>query len=166
MASGERPFWRRIIAAQYKLYDRMRHRSAFEVAGQPATGRGFEEFRPFRQCLLITFKRSGDAVPAPVNFGLSEDGKLYVRTEADSAKVRRLRRAPEVRVCPCTFRGKPRGPVVEGRARVVPESEHRAAYATVASNWDLASRVFEGIVDRIGVPVTYVEITPAPDSVG
>src|SRR5205807_1092134 len=103
MAQGKGRFWRSIIALQYKIYDRMRHRAAFEVAKVPGAAPDFEGFRRFRQCLVVTFKRSGEPVPAPVNFGLSADGRLYFRTEADVAKVRRLRRDPHVRVCPCTF---------------------------------------------------------------
>ena len=71
--------------------------------------RGFEHLRGHKYCLLVTYKRSGEPVPTPVWFGLG-DGKLYVRSEAGVAKVRRIRNDPRVRVAPCTVRGKPLGP--------------------------------------------------------
>ena len=39
---------------------------------------------------LVTFRRSGDAVQTPVWFA-AYDGKLYVFSEADAWKVKRLR---------------------------------------------------------------------------
>ena len=155
------PLPSRVMALQYKLYDRMRHRKAFEVARQEGVAGDFEGFRGARQCLVVTFKRSGEGVPTPVNFGLSDDGRLYFRSEPHVAKVRRIQRDPHVRVCPCSFRGKPLGPLVEGRARVLPESENERAYSIVASNWRSDMRPFEKTLDRIGVPEVYVEVTPA-----
>src|SRR5918999_1140222 len=105
------------MAAQYGLYDRMRHRRAFEIGRGGGAEIDFPSFRDARQCLIVTFKRSGEAVPTPVNFGLSDDGRLYFRSEPHVAKIRRLRHDPRVRVCPCSFRGKPRGAMVEGTAR-------------------------------------------------
>ena len=151
----------RFMALQYRLYDRMRHRRAFEVARERGTARDFEGLRGARQCLVVTFKRSGEPVPTPVNFGLSDDGRLYFRSEPHVAKVRRIRNDPHVRVCACNMRGKPRGEVAEGTARVLPESEHERAKAIVAANWRADMRPFERTLDRIGVPETYVEITPA-----
>lgn len=110
---------------------------------------------------MITFKRSGEPVPTPVNFGLSDDGRLYFRSEPHVAKIRRLERNPQVRLCPCSFRGKPRGELVEARARVLPASEDGRARAIVASNWRVEMKGFERTLDRIGVPEVYVEVTPA-----
>src|SRR5919106_5880528 len=104
---------------QYRVLDRMRHRRAFEVADQPGTAPDFEGLRGARQGLIVPFKRSGEAVPTPVNIGVSDEGKLYFRAEPRSAKVRRIRRDPHVRVCASDMRGKPRGPLAEGTARFV-----------------------------------------------
>jgi PPOX class probable F420-dependent enzyme len=142
------------------MFDRMRHRRAFEVAGEQGTHADFEDLRGARQCLIVTFKRSGDAVPTPVNFGLSEDGMLYFRSEPRSAKVRRIRRDPHVRVCACNMRGKPTGPVVEGTARVVSESEKLRADSIVASNWSPGMKVLERGLDRLPLELAYVEVKP------
>ena len=149
------------MALQYKVNDGMRHRRAFEVAREHGTAHDFESFRGARQCLLVTFKRSGEPVPTPVNFGLSADGRLYFRSEPHVAKIRRLRRDPHVRVCPCSFRGKPRGPLVEASARVLPESENQRADEIIDSNYRRDMRLVERGYDRMGVRMAYVEVTPA-----
>lgn len=149
------------MALQYKVYDRARHRRAFEVAAQEGAATDFEALRGARQCLVVTFKRSGEPVPTPVNFGLSDEGKLYFRSEPHTAKIARMRRDPHVRVGPCNMRGKPLGPLTEANARILPDAEHERAYEVLASNWDPASKVLEHGLDRIGVPAAYVELTPA-----
>ena len=149
------------MALQYKVNDGMRHRRAFEVAREHGTAHDFESFRGARQCLLVTFKRSGEPVPTPVNFGLSADGRLYFRSEPHVAKIRRLRRDHHVRVCPCSFRGKPRGPLVEASARVLPESENQRADEIIDSNYRRDMRLVERGYDRMGVRMAYVEVTPA-----
>ncbi len=67
---------------------------------------------------LVTYRRSGAAVPTPLWF-VEEGGVLYVRTPAKSGKVKRLRDNPRVRVAPSDGRGNPKGAWVDGRARVV-----------------------------------------------
>jgi PPOX class probable F420-dependent enzyme len=151
----------RLIDAQYRVYDRMRHPRAFEVAREPGTATGFESLRGVRQALVVTFKRSGEPVPTPVNFGLGDDGLLYFRSEPRVAKIRRIRNDPHVRVCACNFRGKPTGPVAEGSARVLPPDEERRAYDALDANWGAGSRPYEKIADRLPVELVYVEVTPA-----
>jgi PPOX class probable F420-dependent enzyme len=151
----------RFMALQYRLYDRVRHRRAFEVARQPGEARSFDGFRGARQALMVTFKRSGEPVPTPVNFGLSDNRRLVFRSEPHVAKVKRIRHDPHVRVCPCNLRGKPRGPVVEGLARILPESESERAHDALESNWRPEMKLFERAGDRLGVPTVYIEVSPA-----
>jgi uncharacterized protein len=150
----------RIMAAQYKLFHAIRHPQALEAARRSGTRRDFAGFESARQCLFVSFKRSGEPVPTPVNFALS-DGQLYFRSEPHVAKIKRLRRDRHVRVCPCSARGKPLGPMVEATARVLPESERERSYEIVASNWRADTWLIERAYDLIGVPTVYVEVTPA-----
>lgn len=160
--SGARklPLPSRIMAVQYRVFDRMRHPQAYEVAAREGSGRDFEAFRGVRQALVVTFRRDGTPVPTPVNFGLSEDGTLIFRSEPHVAKVKRLARDPHVRVCPCNVRGKPLADVVEATARILPEPEVPRAYEVVAANWSLPVRAIEVGYDRIGVPMAYIEVVP------
>ena len=160
VTSAKLPLPSRIMALQYKVYDRMRHPLAFEVAREEGTAKDFEGFRGARQALVVTFKRSGEPVPTPINFGLSEDGKLYFRSEPHVAKVRRIKNDPHVRVCPCNMRGNPTGALVEGTARVMPQSEDDRCHAILEANWRADMKLVERTFDRISVPEVYVEISP------
>lgn len=133
---------------------------ARRAAAEPGTATGFDSFEGHGYALLTSFRRSGEAIPTPVWFGIS-GGKLYVRTEADSAKVKRIRANPHVRVAPCNARGRPAGQAVEAQARIVEDpSEQEAAEREIQANYGVGRRVFESAVDRVGVVATYLEIEP------
>lgn len=64
---------------------------------------------------IETFRRNGQGVKTPVWF--TQDGEtLYVRTVADSGKVKRVRNNGTVRVVPCEANGTPTGEWVAARA--------------------------------------------------
>src|SRR6478672_8660950 len=71
---------------------------------------------------LTSFKRDGTGVPTPVWFA-SDDSHLLVETDADSYKVKRIRRDPHVRVALCDARGRRHGESVEADARILSEDE-------------------------------------------
>lgn len=146
----------------FRGMDKLRVPEAFDI-GEPS-GTDFTGFDRYHQILLVTFKRSGEAMPSPINHGVA-DGKLYVRTDASTGKVKRIRNNSRVLVVASNLRGKPSGPVVAGVARVLDESETAHADAVIAANWSRPMKVFERALDRgsqaMGTPVAYIEITPA-----
>ncbi len=148
----------------YRFYDRLRHRKAFEVAGSPGTAGDFSALSGHKYALLVTFRRSGEPVPTPVWFGVDDRGRMYFRSEPRTAKVRRIRNDPHVRVAPCNARGKPVGPLAEGRARVLPASDNAHAEATIQSNYGLGRRLYEAPVDRSGMELVYVEVAPGEEA--
>ena len=115
----------KLLDLQNRFYDRLRSRAAHGAAKQSTTG-SFDHLKGRKYALIVTFKRDGEAVPTPVWFGLDDEGRLYFRTGPEVAKLRRIRNNPRVLVAPCTVRGKPLGPSVEGTARELPaeEKEH------------------------------------------
>jgi PPOX class probable F420-dependent enzyme len=151
----------RRLNLQNRFYDAIRSRSARRAADGTATRGSFDSLRGHKYGLVVTFKRDGTGVPTPVWFGLDEAGRLYFRTGADVAKVRRLRRDPRVLVAPCTVRGKPLEPSIEGTARVITPEEKEHAEAAIQSNYGLGRRLYEGAADAVGGDEVYVEITPA-----
>src|SRR5512132_2218169 len=70
---------------------------------------------------ITTFRRDGAPVSVPV-WCAADNGALLVFSEADSWKVRRIRRNGHVRIAPCSARGKPRGPAVDADAGLVEET--------------------------------------------
>jgi PPOX class probable F420-dependent enzyme len=149
----------RLAELSNRFYDRLRRRDARKAAEGEAAARGFDHLSGHSYCLVVTYKRSGEAVPTPVWFGVDGQGRLYFRTFAPSAKVKRIRNQPRVRIAPCTMRGKPQGPAAEGTARVVGSGEEAHAEEAIQSNYGLFRRAYEktgGNADAV-----YVEVTPA-----
>lgn len=72
-----------------------------------------------RYISLTTRRRDGSLVSTPV-WVVSDDGRrLLVWTHASTWKVKRIRRDPCVLVAKSNYRGRERGPRLEGHARVV-----------------------------------------------
>ena len=96
---------------------------------------------------LETFKRSGLGVKTPVWF-VQEGPSLYVRTGAESGKVKRVRNNGRVRVVVSDAMGAPRGEWVEGTARLVEAEEADRAsrlaarkYGAMKIGFDLMNRL-------------------------
>ncbi|HWX95975.1 MAG TPA: PPOX class F420-dependent oxidoreductase [Solirubrobacteraceae bacterium] len=143
-----------------RAYHLIRHPSAQTAARGPVTVQGFSGLQGHKYCLLVTYRRSGEPVPTPVWFGLAE-GSVYIRSEADAAKVARIRRDARARLAPCTARGKPLGPPAEGRARVLEGPEQARAEAALQANYGRGRRAYEGVADALGVRGVYLEVVPA-----
>jgi uncharacterized protein len=79
---------------------------------------------------LTTFRKNGLGIATPVWFGEEAD-KLYVMTRSDMGKMKRIRNNPQVRVAPCTVRGKVTGPEFTAVARILPQEEHARARQTI-----------------------------------
>lgn len=109
---------------------------------------------------MVTFRRSGEAVPTPMWFGLQGE-RIYVRSLADAGKVKRVRRDPHVRVAPCTLRGRPTGPFAEGFGRILLAEDTDAAEVALDRHYGAKRRLFEGLGDKLGVQTVYIEITAA-----
>ena len=150
-----------LVQLQNRFYDRLRSRAARRAAEGDATARGFGHLQGSSYCLLVSYRQSGEPMPTPVWFGVADGGKLHFRTDPGSAKVKRIRRNPRVRVAPCTTRGKPTGPAAEGRARILPEEEVGHAEEVIQSNYGLGRRLYEGAIERVIDEAAYVEVTPA-----
>jgi PPOX class probable F420-dependent enzyme len=150
----------RLARASDRFYDRMRSSKAQNVAETAPTG-SLADLQGRKYCVLVTYKKSGEAVPSPLWFGTG-NGKLYFQTGATTAKVKRIERNPRVRVAAATTRGRPLSAPLVGTARVLPIDEAAEAERCLEANYGLGRRLYS----RVGQPVAsvYVEVTPtAPD---
>jgi uncharacterized protein len=91
-------------------------------AGRPERQVSAAPVVPGRYLSITSYKRDGTAVATPVWF-VQQDGRLLVETDANSGKVKRIRRNPAVRVAVCTASGRLRGEQFSAVAQVLPESE-------------------------------------------
>jgi len=86
---------------------------------------------------LTTFRKTGAGIATPVWFG-EDDGKLYVMTRGDMGKAKRIRNNPQVRVAPCTVRGKVTGPEFAATARILPPEEEAHARQSINRKYWMA----------------------------
>jgi uncharacterized protein len=163
-ARGDAGLSTRRLELQNRFYDRIRSGSARRAVEAPASRGSFDTLRGHKYGLVVTFKRDGTGVPTPVWFGLDDAGRLYFRTGAEVAKVKRIRSDPRVLVAPCTVRGRPLGPSIEGRARVLASEEKEHAEAAIQSNYGLGRRLYESAADAVGGEEAYVEVVPSGGS--
>jgi PPOX class probable F420-dependent enzyme len=91
---------------------------------------------------LETFKKSGQAVRTPLWF-VEENGVLYMRTPAASAKVRRIRNNPHVRVVPSDVRGNPLGLWQDGEARLIDADEAKWVNDLIKRKYGLLKRLID-----------------------
>jgi PPOX class probable F420-dependent enzyme len=85
-----------------------------------------EQFNGKKYIALETFKKNGQGVSTPVWFVRRNDA-LYVYTDGDSWKVKRIRNNPRVRIAVCDMRGRVQGPWLDATASFVDGDERLAA---------------------------------------
>jgi uncharacterized protein len=117
--------------------------------------------------LLHTRKRDGSWVPTPVSIAVHGD-HAYIRTYAKAGKSKRLRNFPEVRFSPSTFRGKPTGPMVEARARLLTGDEARMASRLLSRKYPVlhgfAVRLAHRLMRTATLHYELSDVRPAPSS--
>jgi PPOX class probable F420-dependent enzyme len=107
-----------------------------------------------RYVSLATFRKSGVAVYTPIWFA-EDDNKLYSMTSGKSGKYKRIRNKPQVKIAPCTIRGKITGPEFPATVRILrPEEFARVRQAINAKYWLARVPFLWHNTD------TYLEITP------
>lgn len=90
-----------------------------------------------RYISLVTFRKSGAAVATPVWFA-EDGGKLYVMTASRLGKYKRIRNNPQVKIAPCTIRGKVTGPEFSATARILPKEEFSRARKLINAKYWMA----------------------------
>ena len=128
------------------------------IGQSPHTGT-LEQIAACKRALLVTYRRDGTPVPTPV-WAAPGGGRLYVRCERSSGKVKRLRNDARLLVAPCTVRGKPLGAPLEASARVLPPAEEARAEQALAQRYGLGRELFERTMDLLRVDMCFLELTP------
>ena len=76
------------------------------------------ELQQARYVSLVTFRRSGKAVPTPV-WAAFDEGAFYIFSAGDAGKVKRLRNSNRARLAKCDARGGSLGEYFEARAELI-----------------------------------------------
>jgi PPOX class probable F420-dependent enzyme len=110
--------------------------------------------------LLTTYRRNGAPVGTPVNIAVEGD-RAFVRTFDKAWKLKRIRNNPIVEIAPSTMRGRPTGPAIRARARVLSGSEAVHASAALNKKYPLVHGIFVPITHRLrGQKTMHIELTP------
>lgn len=107
---------------------------------------------------ITTFKRDGTPVSTPV-WVTGENGNLLVISEADTWKVKRIRRDGHVRIAPCSARGTVRGEPVDAEAAI--ETDTATVEKLLARKYGWKYRAYM----RLGTLLRKVRRQPAPTGV-
>jgi len=94
---------------------------------------------PGKYLSITSYRRDGTPVATPVWF-VQDGPRLLVETDAESFKVKRIRRNPSVVVAPCTASGRIKSEPVRARAEVLEP-------AALGSERELMGRKYR--VDRL-----------------
>ena len=110
--------------------------------------------------LLTTYKRDGTLVGTPVNIAVDGD-RAFVRTWDTAWKFKRIRNNPEVEVAPSTARGRPTGPTIHARARVLGGDESAYAGKALARKYPILHGFLVPLIHRLrGDTTVHVELVP------
>ena len=98
----------------------------------PFAGEKYLNFESYRQ--------NGAAIRTPLWFA-EGDGLLYVYTLSNTAKVKRVRRNPRVRVAPCDFRGRLKGEWVDGTVTILDGASAARGNELLDAKYGLLKRI-------------------------
>ena len=119
-----------------------------------------EPFVRQKYVLLTTYRRDGTPVGTPMNIVVDGD-RAFVRTWDTTWKLKRIRNNPEVEVAPSTLRGKPTGPAIHARARVLDGDESAHAGRSIARKHPVLHGFLVPLVHRLRRNETiHIELMP------
>ena len=120
----------------------------------------FDPLARSRNILLTTHRRDGTPVGTPVHV-VARGDVAYVRTFDPSGKLKRIRNNPDVEVAPSTITGRPTGPALPAKARIVDRPESAAIGRALAGKYRiLHGRLIPWYHRRKGLTTVHLELTP------
>jgi PPOX class probable F420-dependent enzyme len=117
------------------------------------------QFTNGRLLALESIRKNGQPIVTPLLF-IVQDGAFYMRTPASTAKVKRIRRHPFVRLAPADWRGRPVGDWLVGEAKIYPAVEMAWVNERFKEKYGLVKRLIDwrNSLRRPGFVV--IEVTP------
>lgn len=122
-----------------------------------------EEISRGKHVSLTTYRKNGDAIATPVWHAV-DGGELFIVSNADAWKVRRIRNNSQVVITVCGIRGKikPGAATLTGAARLLDQTQTQAARVLLARkylSYRLGSRLAKILRQRprplVGIAVAF-----------
>jgi uncharacterized protein len=109
---------------------------------------------------LTTYRRDGAPVGTAVNIAVEGD-HAFVRSWETAGKMKRMRNNPEVEIAPSTMSGKPTGPAIRARVRMLSGAESKDAGRLIARKHPILQGVLVPVFHRLrGQTTAHVELRP------
>jgi PPOX class probable F420-dependent enzyme len=125
----------------------------------PPSAASFAPLAQQRTVLLTTFRRDGTPVRTPVSIAVNGD-RAFIRSWDTAGKVKRIRNNPAVTIAPCTTRGRPTGPAIPARARILTGEESAHAGHLLAGKHPILHDLLVPLVHRLrGNTTTHIELS-------
>lgn len=151
---------RALVMGNKKFLVAIRSKESDRILDASLRAGGFESLPGHDHCLVVSYKRDGMPVAQPVWPGYDGD-RVFIWTEVEAFKAKRLRRNPDALIAPCSFRGKPLGAPIAARGRILEtEAERAHAEAVIRSQWGWKRKAFAGAAGLL-TAVHYIELVPA-----
>jgi PPOX class probable F420-dependent enzyme len=112
-------------------------------------GHSFGSLEGYQYMRLTTYCKSGEPVSTPVWFALV-GGRVFVFTDLQSGKAKRIRNDPRVTLGPSTFRGRPLGEEVRAEARIMDVAEHEKADRMLREKYGWRYRLAQDVISLLG----------------
>jgi hypothetical protein len=110
--------------------------------------------------VLTTYRRDGTPVATPVNIAIA-GGLAFVRAWGATEKIKRIGATPEVEIAPSTVRGRPTGPPIRARARILDGAESDSAGRALARKHPLRHGIIVPLIHRLrGNTTVHLELRP------
>ena len=103
-------------------------------------GNQLEQFIEQKYINLETYKKDGTSIRTPVWFVIDND-LIYVITMESTGKVKRLKNNQEVRIVPCSFKGKPKNGWVKAKAEKITGEEADKAIKLRKKKYGMSGRL-------------------------
>jgi uncharacterized protein len=109
---------------------------------------------------LTTYRRDGTPVGTTVNIVVDGD-RAFIRTFDTAWKLKRIRHNQEVEFAPSTMLGKPTGPAIRARARVLNDDESVHASQLLAHKYPILHGILIPLFHRLqGYKTMHIELRP------
>jgi PPOX class probable F420-dependent enzyme len=129
------------------------------------TAAGLERFLEKKTALLTSYRRDGTPVGTPVTVAV-EGSHAYIRTFDKAGKMKRIRRNPEIEIAPSTLLGRPLGPPIRARVRLLGGTEADHAAGLIARRQPVLQGTFVPLLHRLRRYRTiHMELTPIDEQI-
>ncbi len=117
-------------------------------------GNQLEQFLDQKYINLETYKKDGTPIRTPVWFVIGND-LIYVITRESTGKVKRLKHNQDVRIVPCSFKGKSKNEWVKGKAEIITGEEADKAIKLRKKKYGMSARLIGLFTSQKGNLIVY-----------